>query len=78
MAAKDVNGAVMSGEFPVNEEGFVDDAFIASRVRDPEGSKIIFTMKYGNMKKDAARKKFDALKAFKAARKGGSRAEVLF
>ena len=39
---------------------------------------IIFTMKYGNMKKDAARKKFDALKAFKAARKGGSRAEVLF
>lgn len=77
ITAKDVNGAVMSGEFPVNEEGFVDDAFIAARVRDPEGARIIFTMKYGNMKKDASRKRMDALKSYKdnRARRG---AEVLF
>ena len=78
ITSKDVNAAVMAGEFPVNEEGFVDDSFLAQRTRDPEGAKIIFTMKYGNMKKQESQKKFDALKAFRDGRKGGSRVEVFF
>ena len=77
--SKDVNGAVMSGEFPVNSEGYVDENFLKSRTRDPEGASIIFTMKYGNMKKEASRKRFDALKAFREGRaKPNNRPEVLF
>ena len=77
ITSKDVNGAVMTGEFPLNAEGYVDDNFIKARTRDPEGAKIIFTMKYGNIKKDEARKKFDALKAYREGRKK-SKVEVLF
>ena len=47
--AKDVNGAVLSGEMPVDDEGYVRDEFIAERSRSPKGASILFALSRGNM-----------------------------
>lgn len=75
--SKDINGAVMSGEFPVDEEGFVRREIIESRIRDPEGSNILFMLKYGNVKKEAEKKRFEGIRNFKTVKKG-CKAEVCF
>ena len=75
--SKDINGAVMSGEFPVDEEGFVRRDVIEARARDPEAANIIFALKYGNMKKEAARKRFEGIRSFKE-KKATRGAEVFF
>ena len=51
---KDVNGAVLSGEMPVDSKGFVDAEFIKDRSRPPEGATILFALTAGDM---AERKK---------------------
>lgn len=51
---KDVNGAVLSGEMPVDASGFVDPNFVSGRCRPPEGATILFALSSGDM---AERKK---------------------
>ena len=46
---KDVNGAVLSGEMPVNSLGYVDYDFIKERSRPPEGATILFALSGGDM-----------------------------
>ena len=46
---KDVNGAVLSGEMPVDEDGYVSDEFIAARCKSPKGASILFALARGNM-----------------------------
>lgn len=77
LKSKDINGAVMAGELPVDEEGFVRREAIEARVRNPESASILFALKYGNMKKEAARKKFEGIKKFKE-RKSLHKPEVFF
>lgn len=48
---KDINGAVMSGEMPLDEDGYVVDEFIRSRVRSAGAANILFAMQYGNMER---------------------------
>lgn len=75
--SKDVNAAVISGEFPVDEEGFVRRDVIEARIRDPEGANILFTLKYGNMQKEAEKKRFEGIRSFKEKR-NTRKAEVYF
>ena len=77
LKSKDINGAVMAGELPVDEEGFVRREAIEARVRDPESASILFALKYGNMKKEAAKKRFEGIKKFKE-QKNFRKPEVLF
>lgn len=46
---KDVNGAVLSGEMPVDSMGYVCDDFIQNRSSNPEGAEIIFALERGDM-----------------------------
>ena len=48
---KDVNGAVMKGEMPLDKYGFVDREFIEARSRPAEGAEILFSLQYGDMKR---------------------------
>lgn len=77
LKSKDINGAVMAGELPVDEEGFVRRDAIEARVRDPEAAGILFALKYGNMKKEAAKKRFEGIRKFKE-QKNFRKPEVLF
>ena len=52
--AKDVNGAVLSGEMPVDKDGYVCSDFIEKRCMSPEGALILFMLKNGDL---AERKK---------------------
>lgn len=47
---KDINGAVLSGEMPVDESGFVKDEFLLERSRPPEGASILFALEHGDLK----------------------------
>lgn len=78
LKSKDINGAVMSGELPVDEEGFVRRDLIEARVRNPEAAGILFALKYGNLKKEAAKKRFDGIRNFKENKKKTTKAEVYF
>lgn len=49
--SKDINGAVMAGEMPLDEDGYVDPDYIKSRIRSPGSANILFTLQYGNMAK---------------------------
>lgn len=77
LKSKDINGAVMAGELPVDEEGFVYRDAIEARVRNPESASILFALKYGNMKKEAAKKRFEGIKKFKE-QKNFRKPEVFF
>lgn len=77
LKSKDINGAVMAGELPVDEEGFVRREAIEARVRDPEAAGILFALKYGNMKKEAAKKRFEGIRKFKE-QKSFRKPEVFF
>ncbi|WP_405325941.1 hypothetical protein [Fibrobacter sp.] len=46
---KDVNGAVLSGEMPVDDDGYVSTQFIEGRSLPPEGAAIIFALERGDM-----------------------------
>lgn len=46
---KDVNGAVLSGEMPVDDDGYVSTEFIEGRSLPPEGAAIIFALERGDM-----------------------------
>ena len=48
---KDVNGAVMKGEMPLDKYGFVEREFIEARSRPAEGAEILFSLQYGDMKR---------------------------
>lgn len=76
--SKDINEAVLTGELPVDDEGFVADSALRERTREAEGSEILFTLKYGNMKKEATRQKFDGIRKYKEQRNNKRRAEVFF
>ena len=76
--SKDVNAAVTSGEFPLDEDGFVRRDVIEARVREPEGSAVLFALKYGNMSKTAAAKRFEGIKKYKENHANSRKAEVLF
>lgn len=78
LKSKDINGAVMTGELPVDEEGFVRRDAIEARVRNPEAAGILFALKYGNMKKEAAKKRFEGIRAFKEKKQSSHKAEVFF
>ncbi len=52
--AKDVNGAVLSGEMPVDKDGYVCSDFIEKRCMSPEGALILFMLNNGDL---AERKK---------------------
>lgn len=49
--AKDVNGAVMSGEMPLDSQGYVDADFIAERSCPAEGASILLALTNGDMAK---------------------------
>lgn len=76
--SKDVNAAVTAGEFPLDEDGFVRRDVIEARVREPEGSAVLFALKYGNMSKTAAAKRFEGIKKYKENHANSRKAEVLF
>lgn len=77
LRSKDINKAVMEGELPLDRDGYVCSEVLESRVRSPEGASIIFALKYGNMQKEAARKRYEGIRAFRN-KKQSNRPEVLF
>lgn len=78
LKSKDINKAVMNGELPLDEDGFVRRDAIEARVRDPESASILFALKYGNMKKEAAKKKFEGIRKFQENKQKFRKPEVLF
>lgn len=51
LTEKDINGAVMANQMPLDAKGFVDQEFIRSRSMDPKGADILFAMKFGDVEK---------------------------
>ena len=47
--AKDVNAAVLDGEFPVDQDGYVNDQFLADRCSAPGGASILFALSSGDL-----------------------------
>ena len=78
IASKDVNAAVLAGEFPLDEDGYVDSLVLKARVRDPQAANILFTLQYGNVRKEEWKKKRDAERAVKERAARSRRVEVHF
>lgn len=78
ISSKDINGAVLAGELPLDADGFVDPAAVVARTRDAGAANILFTLQYGNMRKDAWKKKRESERAMKELANKNRRVEVHF
>jgi hypothetical protein len=77
LQSKDINKAVMVGEMPLDRDGYVCREVLESRTRAPDGASILFALKYGNMRKEASKKRYEGIRAFRQ-KKASNRAEVVF
>lgn len=78
LTEKDINGAVLHNQMPLNNRGFVDPEFIASRSRKPGTSGILFMVKYGNIAKDEFKKKMQAKRTAAANFGRAHRVDTMF
>lgn len=51
ISEKDINGAVMKGQMPLDQRGFVRSDYIEDRSMPPEGADILFALEHGDLKK---------------------------
>lgn len=75
---KDVNGAVLSGEMPVDDNGYVSSEFIETRCSPPEGAAIIFALERGDMKERKAQEQREQRKNLLAKIAAKQKVEVFF
>lgn len=67
---KDINGTVMhSNILPLDEDGYVAEDAIQSRVRNAAASHILFALRFGNVKKEAYKKQQAAMRNAREKRK---------
>lgn len=76
--AKDINGAVMAGEMPLDSSGYVDPAYIQKYSMRPEGSDILFALKFGDVEKKAREEKMAARKIARDRLSAARRIGVVF
>ena len=69
ISAKDINGAVLSGEIPVDMDGFVNRGFLEGRTRSSDMADIIMTMQFGNIRKQAYIDKMETRKKLQSKQK---------
>lgn len=75
---KDVNGAVLSGEMPLDSAGYVDMDFIAQRSAPAEGASIIFALERGDMMERKRQEQREQRKQMLEKMAAKQRVEVLF
>ncbi len=76
--AKDVNGAVLSGEMPLDTDGYVWSEFIENRCQSPDGASIIFALERGDMEKRERQKQREIRMQLVQKMAAKNKIEVLF
>lgn len=75
---KDINGAVMSGQMPLDNRGYVSQDFVESRSMPPEGADILFALEHGDLKKKEAAEKKATRQLFREKLAASKRLGVYF
>jgi hypothetical protein len=75
---KDVNGAVLSGEMPVDDDGYVCSDFIEQRCQSPEGASIIFALERGDLAKRERQKQQEMRRQLVQKMAAKNKVEVFF
>lgn len=78
ISEKDVNGAVMKGQMPLDDKGYVSADFIEGRSRPPEGADILFALSHGDIKKKEMAAKKAARQMFREKLAASKRLGVYF
>jgi hypothetical protein len=75
---KDINGAVMAGKMPLNQQGFVDPEFIMERSRPAKGAEILFALQYGDIKRKERAERKATRELLRAQMQSKNRGGVFF